>query len=73
MTSRAAGGSSVRYGGAPGHHSPDRIIHTWRVVKRVGSGSFGEIFKGVHVTTGEEVSPRPRAFASSSSPQKKDT
>jgi len=27
----------------------------YRVLEKLGSGSFGEIFKGKHITTGEEV------------------
>ena len=32
-----------------------RIGNKFRLGKRLGSGSFGEIFLGVNLTTGEEV------------------
>ena len=31
------------------------INEKWKLQKKVGSGAFGEIYKGIHLTTNEEV------------------
>ena len=31
------------------------VANKWKLQKKVGSGAFGEIYKGIHVSSGEEV------------------
>ena len=31
------------------------IASKWKLERKVGSGAFGEIYKGIHVSTNEEV------------------
>lgn len=35
--------------------TPLRVGGRWRLTRKIGSGSFGEIFLGTHITTGVEV------------------
>jgi len=34
---------------------PKQIAGTYKLLERLGGGSFGEIFKAKHITTGQEV------------------
>lgn len=36
-------------------HPPNRVNKKYRLSRKIGSGSFGDIYLGVNVTTGEEV------------------
>jgi casein kinase 1, alpha len=51
-TTATSGGVASTSGGA---RSEFVVAGKWRLIRKIGSGSFGDIYSGVNVTTGEEV------------------
>eukprot|EP00761_Pharyngomonas_kirbyi_P014961 gb/GECH01014992.1/.p1 GENE.gb/GECH01014992.1/~~gb/GECH01014992.1/.p1 ORF type:complete len:338 (+),score=76.05 gb/GECH01014992.1/:1-1014(+) len=46
------------------NHQELRVAHVWRIEKKIGGGSFGELYKGTHINTGNTVAVKLEKTAS---------